>query len=1777
MNKYLILFFLSVGTLSANEDLSVVTLANDPSVIIGGAVNAITGELLAHEEDLTIQGAEPIHFYRTYHNGSWSFGSFVFAYERSKHTWVVQESNGGQIKYEKVDTIKIDGVKYIRCTPKNLKEGFSNTAMGAISSRTNFKNNYILIEEEKFRHLIVHAADGTVREYKKTPSDDNGYRLICENLPNGHQIRYDYHEMQHNRMMLTKIRSMNASMSKVFAWADIVYDDPKLKNKTFTVKGSDGQVVRYGYVIGQKGVTLGEVSAVSSSQAPDTSLNYREFTIDYAPLKIPSSKFTRLFSITDPCHPRLQADYYDKTVHTVANRTVKMNDHYEVVSHLEPVYEAGQMRMVLKYEDKLVWDGNRGKVKTLSAPVCADGALCPIYSLIYSSHRIDPTEEKRKDNQHGFVEVFDADLNRTVYSWGDDLRLQTIDRFSKDGPLLNKERYCWGSGADQANLICKSLIDGDGTVISSVRYMYDVRGNVIEKRLYGNLSGAGPSPVLGANGIPIDNGTEVYCKRFRYSSSEPNLLLEESDDSGRRILIDYLPRTDLPISQATYDGDVLKVRKTFEYDADHVLIREVSDDGDSQTIRRITPVAQAPYIGLPHIIEESFCKNGQEERLKKTVLAYTTGAKIARQDVYDAQNALRYSIEMAYDGKGRLIKRTNPIGQSETFTYDACGCPISAQEFSGRITQTCAYDSVHRPIHIKKQGNDGVLWEKHAVYDKCNSLTVETDLRGHETAFVSDALNRRIETHLPPLATECKEFISPVYRSAYDGAGREIQKTDAHGYVTKTSYNVYGKPTLVVHPDNACDEYIYNLDGTLRSHIDPLGITTSYVYDGLKQIVKKTISSSSILSVEEFEYRGTKLIQHIDAEGNRTRYFFDAGGRKIAEECNGEKTSNAYDSLGRLHQEQTGDLCSITEYDLLDRVIEERKESVSGELLRCIRYEYDAAGNRSAVIQNINGQEARESFQYDSMSRLIQKTDPQGAIETTAYQDHFIDSCGQRVLQTIHTDPMSLQTLSTYDAHNHLAAIEKRKERTLSKEEKFFDLNGQPTLQIDTVFAFDGSMRDIRTRWECDSRGRLAALTEADGTLDAKITRHTYQADGQRSQTLKADGTAILYAYDGLGHLVLLTSSDGTVRHQMAYDRLGRLLQSDGLNRQVDAKGRILQETFPCGYVLQNTFDQQGRRIACLIPAAHCRIEYGYNALDLKSISRSTLDGQSIYTHRFSSYDTSGHVLEETLIDGSIARHSFDLCSHPTRINSSMFKQDVLEQDAVGNILRMQTQGDESAYSYDPLYQLTNETGLFAHVYAFDSLNNRLQKDEERYQVNDLNEIVSHLEYDKRGNPVRQGDTRYTYDALDRLIRIDSPDLREDFIYDSLHRCLSKTTLQNGAQKTQYFLYDGQNEIGSFDEALRLQELRILGSTPHAEINSAVAIELQSNAYALIHDLAGNIAALVPLDRSAPSIYRYSAFGEEKIEGAVLSPWRYSSKRSDAATGLVYYGRRYYMPSLGRWLTPDPAGFTDGMNLYAFVHNDPLTHLDEYGLIMTGFDWKCLQQTISFDSHPALGREISMFGVYTASKLTHEIYDYSGLGFIRANDRSFATWRPDNDVRDHLGIDRFFGTNITRQNAFRNDFLDRCGLQYSEGMLPSPCSLTSAATRVASSTKQAFSDLNPVKINNRFHQAAKGLSETGQNNIRILRGWAKSKGWEKLPNPQGAPERWGVYQDGKFEWRLRMKPEGSFRDGLDSRSNISRFDARLWNNPSGKSYINPFTNEVGDANVGKHMPLEFNN
>ncbi|KMQ50392.1 putative insecticidal toxin protein [Chitinispirillum alkaliphilum] len=62
-----------------------------------------------------------------------------------------------------------------------------------------------------------------------------------------------------------------------------------------------------------------------------------------------------------------------------------------------------------------------------------------------------------------------------------------------------------------------------------------------------------------------------------------------------------------------------------------------------------------------------------------------------------------------------------------------------------------------------------------------------------------------------------------------------------------------------------------------------------------------------------------------------------------------------------------------------------------------------------------------------------------------------------------------------------------------------------------------------------------------------------------------------------------------------------------------------------------------------------------------------------------------------------------------------------------------------------------------------------------------------------------------------------------------------------------------------------------------------------------------------------------------------LKEYRYTGKERDEATGLYYYGARYYCAWIGRWLSADPAGPVDGLNLYEYVRGNPVGLVDPDG------------------------------------------------------------------------------------------------------------------------------------------------------------------------------------------------------------------------------------------------------
>jgi RHS repeat-associated protein len=96
------------------------------------------------------------------------------------------------------------------------------------------------------------------------------------------------------------------------------------------------------------------------------------------------------------------------------------------------------------------------------------------------------------------------------------------------------------------------------------------------------------------------------------------------------------------------------------------------------------------------------------------------------------------------------------------------------------------------------------------------------------------------------------------------------------------------------------------------------------------------------------------------------------------------------------------------------------------------------------------------------------------------------------------------------------------------------------------------------------------------------------------------------------------------------------------------------------------------------------------------------------------------------------------------------------------------------------------------------------------------------------------------------------------------------------------------------------------------------------------YDHNGNIVQVTNQQGQVIENLFYATFGKT-LQGDNPLPFGFSTKRNDFASGLIYYGQRFYLPHLGRWLNRDPIGEQDDLNLYAMVAGDPVNKIDPNG------------------------------------------------------------------------------------------------------------------------------------------------------------------------------------------------------------------------------------------------------
>ena len=75
----------------------------------------------------------------------------------------------------------------------------------------------------------------------------------------------------------------------------------------------------------------------------------------------------------------------------------------------------------------------------------------------------------------------------------------------------------------------------------------------------------------------------------------------------------------------------------------------------------------------------------------------------------------------------------------------------------------------------------------------------------------------------------------------------------------------------------------------------------------------------------------------------------------------------------------------------------------------------------------------------------------------------------------------------------------------------------------------------------------------------------------------------------------------------------------------------------------------------------------------------------------------------------------------------------------------------------------------------------------------------------------------------------------------------------------------------------------------------------------------------------------FRPYGETSFGSYAHKRYRFTGKERDEESGLNYHGARYYAPGLARWMSPDPKGLVDGVNLYGYVRGNPVGYRDPQG------------------------------------------------------------------------------------------------------------------------------------------------------------------------------------------------------------------------------------------------------
>ena len=584
---------------------------------------------------------------------------------------------------------------------------------------------------------------------------------------------------------------------------------------------------------------------------------------------------------------------------------------------------------------------------------------------------------------------------------------------------------------------------------------------------------------------------------YKYTYDTLGRKTSETLPNGGTTTYDYDNLDRLILEKSPITDNNTKSEKSYTYDKNgNVLTEKIKTNavGSSTATYSTTNYSYDEKNNLKRV--QNVDNNG---KVCYTEYEYDGVGNLLKSKAANGQNVTTYQ----YNSLNRVTKMTDPMGKSETYTYDISGNMINKVD-RNNTNLVYEYDPMNRlTMERAKVGNDYVL-KGYYAYTLTGNLKIS---QGYYNRFVMnyDEYGRLKNVEIKQNDNYFKYFynyldnkrglVSNKYLYKYSNSSFTGSSTmyaehkytyDAENNVTKIQTR--GTENPIVYKDLV--SYTYDKTGNLTKEVKG-NVTTDYTYNIGNLVTNMTNKNGqSVISTYSYSYNYDGNISKSVENGVTKNYKYDPMNRLVQENTKNNTYSYTYDNAGnRATMTATGSENFVKSYvyDKNNRLLEECK-----------------AVNNDKYITN---------YQYDNNGNTIEKVKSEVHSGNTGTQSLGIKTSGE-------LPKTNSREYFKYNVFNQLSTYYST---TIGKYTTYKYLsNGYRCYKnvkgVESYFIWDGD--EIGA--EYDANGNVTDVLYRGNNLvrDSKGNNYVYDSHGSVTSILNDNGSKSKnYEYDAFGNI----------------------------------------------------------------------------------------------------------------------------------------------------------------------------------------------------------------------------------------------------------------------------------------------------------------------------------------------------------------------------------------------------------------------------------------------------------------------------------------------------------------------------------------------------------------------------------------------------------------------------------------------------------------------------------